>query len=95
MKSRSVDRIKAALEERGLVAPLEKVCLAYNVTLNEVLSGKRTRRVVYARDACIVRALSSKGLSLKEVGALLEMDHTSILTARRRYTSRDNGRALT
>lgn len=89
-----VARIREKLRNRGLLSLVEKVCLAYNVSVDDVLMGRRRVRIVRGRDASIVRLLG-KGLSLSEVGELLGMDHTSIRAAQQRYISRDNGKALT
>lgn len=92
--SKDAERVRERLRERGLLAIVEKVCLAYNVSVDDVLMGRRRIRIVRGRDASIVRLLG-KGLSLSEVGELLGMDHSSIRAAQQRYISRDNGKALT
>jgi chromosomal replication initiation ATPase DnaA len=89
-----VETIRKRLIDRGLYALVMKVCLAYNVAVDDVLRGRRRIRVVRGRDASIVRLLG-KGLSLSEVGELLGMDHSSIRAAQMRYMRRDRGRALT
>ncbi len=79
------------LGRRGLVETLRGVCLAYNVTLEDVLSRRRHGRTVRARDACCVKLLKIP-MSGPEVGLLMGMDHSSVFSARDRYKVRDNGR---
>lgn len=93
----SEDEVRTAMERLDRIAllrPLHEVCKAYNVTIEDVLRKRRFRRIVYARDACCHR-MYAIGLSLHEIGKILTMDHTSVISAIRRYKSRDNGRALT
>jgi len=89
-----IKAVMKRLEATNLLSLLQGICREYNVTLEGVLRKRRTRRIVYARDACCHR-LHSLGLSTVEVGRHLEMDHTSVSQAVRRYKTRDNGRALT
>ncbi len=86
--------LMGALDNRGLLHPLARLCKEYNVTIDAVLSGKRNPRVVQARDACIWKVLKVP-MSTTEVGELFGMDHTSIIYARQRYMKRDMGRLLT
>lgn len=89
-------KVRALIERmarRGLVEKLRSVCLAYNVTLEDVLSRQRYGRIVRARDACCVKLLAVP-MSGPEVGVLMGMDHTSVFAARNRYKLRDNGRLV-
>ncbi len=80
------------LEERGLLDPLRTLARSYSVTLEDVLSRSRQLRILRARDACIAHLYAKVMMSSTEIGALLRMDHTSVLIARDRYHDRDNGR---
>lgn len=82
------------LERRALLRTLADLCREYSVTIEQVLSGARTPRVVVARDACICKVLRVP-MSTTEAGELFDMDHTSIISARQRYEKRDRGRLLT
>jgi chromosomal replication initiation ATPase DnaA len=86
-----VEQIAAALHVRGLLTTLRRVAKTYNVTIEDVISRSRYRRVVHARDACIVHLYEVYKMSSTEIGALMGMDHTSVLYARDRYYERDNG----
>ena len=89
-----VRKLESALDTRGLWAPLRKIALAYNVTLEDVLSRSRRVRILRARDACIAHMFAHCMMSSSEIGALMGMDHTSVLYARDRYHDRDNGKLL-
>ena len=79
------------IARRGLEDILRSVCIAYNVTLEDVLSRRRYGRIVRARDACCVKLLAIP-MSGPEVGLLMGMDHSSVFSSRDRYKLRDNGR---
>ncbi len=64
----------------------------YGVILDAVLAGKRSKRVVMARDACIMLLVREARMSTTEAGEILGMHHTSIMAARNRYLERDNGK---
>lgn len=89
------DDLAVGLKERGLLDKLRDLVLEYGVTLTEVLAGRKSQRVVMARDACIMKLLAGARMSTVETGVLLGMHHTSIMAARARYLRRDNGRLLT
>ena len=86
--------IYRGLARRGLLKRVVSICRQYSVEVDDVLGGVRSTRVVHARDACIVHVLRVP-MSTTETGALFGMDHTSIVAARQRYKTRDNGRLLT
>lgn len=92
--AKEIRKLAERLRERGLLGRLSALCHEYNVDIAAVLRGERTTRVVHARDACIYRLLQTP-MSSPEAGALMGMDHASILVARDRYLKRDNGRLLT
>ena len=82
------------LEERGLWTPLRTIARAYNVTMEDVLSRNRSKRIIQARDACIAHLYDKHQMSSPEIGKLMGMDHTSALVARDRHYDRDNAAVL-
>ena len=82
------------LDERGLFGRLARLAKSYSVDVNDVLSRKRSRRVVMARDACIMNLIRESQMSTTEIGDILGMHHTSVMAARDRYLERDNGKLV-
>jgi len=72
------------LEERGWREVAANIALDHHATLFEVLTGNRLSHVVAARDAFIAH-LREKNLTWNAIGALLDMDHTSCITAHKRH----------
>jgi chromosomal replication initiation ATPase DnaA len=66
---------------------MRKACKARHVTLEEVLEGGRTRVMTRAREDCIMIMLDA-GLSLMHAADLLNLDHTSVISARDRVRKR-------
>ena len=91
--AKEVELLTRGLGERGLIQVLRKLCLAYHVTLDDVLLGHAQTGVVRARDASAFLLLN-RGLSSNEVGRLLGMDHTSILACRVRHEKRGVGHGI-
>jgi len=90
---KEVSTLERGLVERGLLGPLRALCKAYSVTLDDVLAGINSTRIVRGRDAC-AHLLLGKGFSTTEAGKLLGMHHTSIIAARQRFEKRDMGRLI-
>jgi hypothetical protein len=70
----------ARLRARGLLALTEQVAGAHHVLVDEIVGRSRTRNVVRARHA-LCRELRALGLSSTETGAVLGLDHTTVLAA--------------
>lgn len=66
------------LKARSLSPLLEGVVAEYGVTLEAVLGKGRSLTVRRARKGCYV-ALHRLGMSSKEIGAILGVDHSSVL----------------
>lgn len=58
---------------------LEAVCRRRNVLIDDVLSRKRSKRLVGARSEIAKILRQNLGLSYPEIGAILHRDHTSII----------------
>lgn len=71
---------RAELSERALLEPLLTIARTHHVLLDEVIGGSRTKQVVKARHA-MFEHLRELEFSLKEIGALLMSDHTTVKSA--------------
>lgn len=79
----STEGVMFRLQVRGLLAMAEEVALAHHVTVEEVASRARSKRVCAARRVVFAR-LRSLGLSLPEIGRILGRDHTTVLVGLRK-----------
>lgn len=70
--------LKRDLEARNLLTLVQRIALDYNVYLDDILNGTRTRRVVSARGA-VCTALRAMGFSTNEAAEALAIDHTTVL----------------
>jgi chromosomal replication initiator protein len=62
-------------------ALLSTASAVYNVSVGDILGRQRSRNAVLARHAVIYTLRSETDLTLMEIGALLDRDHTSIIAA--------------
>ena len=67
---------------------LAETVAVFGVSVAEILSRCRTRRVVTARHAAIMMGLNFTGYSLTRVGRIMGRDHTSISYAYRAAVGR-------
>jgi len=72
------------LEERGWLAIAANIAMDHHATLCEVLTGVKLTHVVAARDQ-LIATIRAQGLSWPAIGALLDMNHTSCLSANARH----------
>ncbi|HET9045113.1 MAG TPA: helix-turn-helix domain-containing protein [Burkholderiales bacterium] len=77
MSGRSLEQ---RIADRGLSQLVEGVAHDHAVTAADLLGRSRTKAVVAARH-CLMRILRARGLSLPEIGYLLDRDHTTVLSA--------------
>lgn len=68
----------AQLTARELEPALRAVCARYFVSLEEVLGRSRMKAIAQARRGCFA-AMRVRGLSLPDIGRLLDRDHTTVL----------------
>lgn len=73
------DQAIANLTRRGLLHMAEQVATDTGVPLDLLLGRGRSKSVAHARRALYL-ALRMEGLSLPEIGSLLDRDHTTILS---------------
>ena len=85
---REIFAIVKRLHDRDLHGHMVEICKRYKVTLEGVLSGKKTARVAEARDACIA-SLVQFHFSIGETAELFDMDPSSISYAKRRHAKRE------
>lgn len=78
-----------ALEKRALLKPLHDICRGLHCTIEDVLSGIRTKQVVRAREACFSHC-ADLGFSYVEIGILMGFDHTTVLDAVKRHRGRQD-----
>lgn len=76
----SPDAIQDELEARGLLDMVGDVALSHHVTLDEVCSKKRTKRIAAARHAAWAK-LRTLGFSYPEIAALWDVTHGSVFYA--------------
>lgn len=69
----------AILDRLDLSAESTTAAVANNSTIAQVFTLARTKSVVNARRA-VAKLLRSKGLSYPEIGAILDRDHTTIMS---------------
>ncbi len=68
------------LKNSCLYTPLEELCKAHSVWLEDVLSPAKTKRVMQARLACY-EYLRTMEMSYPEIGRVMMRDHTSVMHA--------------
>ena len=85
---REVFEVVKKMHDRDLHRTMLAICKKYNVTLEAVVSGKRSVRIVEARDACVTYLYDVSRFSTTEIGDLFSMHHTSIIDAMRRHARR-------
>lgn len=82
-RPRSPRRDVAAAVPRLPMTPAQQAlrcaCLMFGVTRAELRGPSRRRGIVMARRYFIWRAAKQIGLSLPQIGALLNRDHTTVL----------------
>lgn len=59
---------------------IEKTCSAFGITIEELLSRKRTEKLFLARMAFAKIAYYSCGLSMSKIGKIINKHHTTIST---------------
>ena len=64
-------------------AVVNKICIRYEVTPNDLLSIRRFEYLVRARSIMINLFLEVYGISLSELGRLLKIDHSTVIHHRR------------
>lgn len=62
----------------------KEVCLEYGVTLLDMISRRKTRRVVEARQYAMWRARHETLSSYPEIGRAFDRDHTTVMRAVRK-----------
>jgi chromosomal replication initiation ATPase DnaA len=83
-----VRKIVVGLAARDLVSPLTALCRSRHVTIEQVIRGERTKAVVRAREAVFHHLLSKYGFSYSEVATVLDVDHTTVIAAMKRFRTR-------
>jgi chromosomal replication initiation ATPase DnaA len=76
-----------ALSDRDYLQDVTTICRKHHVTVDELLSGSREKHVTKARLACILK-MREDGLSWTSIAALLNIDHSSALSAVKRAVAR-------
>lgn len=79
----AIARPSAQLSNAKLQALCSRVSDAFGYTLSDVMFGSRQRHIVCARFACYY-ALRQRGLSFPEIGELLGVHHTTVLSGVRK-----------
>ena len=64
-------------------AVINKICIKYEVTPNDLLGTRRFEYLVRARSIMINIFLEVYGISLSELGRLLKIDHSTVIHHRR------------
>jgi chromosomal replication initiation ATPase DnaA len=80
--------MRELLQRLALLEEMEAVCQRYHVLLDWVLVGIRRKTVVEAREECCA-VLRAKGMSYQEIGTALATDHTTVISAVRRWRRRN------
>jgi chromosomal replication initiation ATPase DnaA len=82
-----VEHTIARLEGAGYLPALSRVAERHFVTIAAVVGRNRQPTVMRARKAFCVVLRDTFALSLPEIGALLDRDHTTILSAVKEHES--------
>jgi len=62
-----------------------RICTALRITKHDLMSMRRSRELVFARQAIVYWACRRTTLSLPQIGKRLDRDHTTILHGKRAY----------
>lgn len=65
-----------------------EVCRKHRVTINELKSPRREKRIVLARQEAIWRVKKETAMSLPAIGRKFNRDHTTVIWSVRRHQSR-------
>ena len=84
---RPYHQLVKGLEDRNWRQLAADIAVDHHATLFEVLTGQKMPHVVDARDQ-IIATIRTQGLSWPAIGALLDMNHTSCLSANQRHQER-------
>lgn len=66
-------------------------CEKHGITLNEMLSARRGRRVAYPRMIAMARCVDETTYSLPRIGAAFNRDHTTVMHAHKKFGAKANG----
>ncbi len=91
-RSQASVNVARNLDRRGLLHVARRVSVETGVPIDVFLGRARCRSVMNARRALYLR---HEGLSLPEIGSLLDRDHTTILCGLRPIGARKQGIAPT
>lgn len=78
-RTETVEAIVERLTIRGLLELVDAVSIAYVVPREQILGRSRLTSIVAARHAVFV-TLRETGLSYPEIGALLNRDHSTVMS---------------
>lgn len=67
---------------------LNQVCEKYQISKNEIESSSRVRAIVIPRHEYFYRAKEETKASLKQIGKVVDCDHTSVLNGWKRHGER-------
>lgn len=81
---RGIAHLLSRLSERDLVHPLRTICKEHYSTLEDVLGGRRHKTTVRAKQAVVMYLTEHCMMSTTEIGALLCLDHTTVVGIRQR-----------
>jgi chromosomal replication initiation ATPase DnaA len=81
-------RVRGALERRGALEWAGRVCRSLGVELDDVLGMSRSQSLVRARHELWSLVADTLALSTPEMGALFNVDHSTIISAVRNYRAR-------
>jgi chromosomal replication initiation ATPase DnaA len=73
--------IAGRMAKLGALPTLERIAGEYGVTPQSILSRRRTASIARARSRFWFVLYSTCGLSYPELGAMLDRDHTTVLSA--------------
>jgi hypothetical protein len=78
--SASATGIGAELRMRGFWPVVEAAAVTHHVSTH-ALCGKTRTKALFAARCEVMRAMHASGMSLTEIGAVFDRDHTSVLNA--------------
>ena len=82
-KKNKIPTSRKSLGRNTFNAVVNKICIQYEVTPNDLLSTRRFAYLVRARSIMINLFLEVYGMSLSELGRLLKIDHSTVIHHRR------------
>lgn len=84
----AIARARHGASYRGFEVILRRIGKAFGLTPKEVLSDRREKRIVLARQAVMYWCSRLSLRSLPQIGRLMHRDHTTIMHGRRVYVEK-------